>query len=192
MRKSLLICTFCLILILLFAGTGFSAEPFVLPDISGNDKVRIFSDRMELSRDGNKVFLYDDVKLVQNNSEFFADKMIGFYSKDNKNGKIVGQNKTVTNFSKIDAYGNVKFLSEKIKATGKKGNYNFKKNEIEITGDVFVNEKGVVANGDKFVYNLKTKEAKMFGGNSSNKRVTIVLDSIFELEERIEKTEKNR
>ena len=57
-----------------------------------------------------------------------------------------------------------------------------------VTGNVVINDDGAVVYGEKFTYNTKTQETKVEGNKKEESRVTIILDNIEDIQQRVEET----
>lgn len=137
--------------------------------IEKKQPLNITSDKVEIIRDKNEIIFIDNVKAVQDKFTLYANKMIVKY-KEAKDKKIEIQT--------IKTEKNVKFITEKVVATGNEGFYNVSKNLITLKSNVTATESGITVLAEEFEYDIITGKTKIIGNKKQNERVTIILDNV--------------
>ncbi len=139
------------------------------------NRLNITSNIVEIIRDKNQIIFTGNVKAVRESFVLYTDLMIVNY-KENDNKKI--------DIVNITAKNNVKFVSEKIVATGDDGIYNPPSNIIILKNNVKATESGITVFADEFEYNTITGKTKIIGNKKQKERVTIILDDINSLQDK--------
>ena len=127
------------------------------------DKVLTAQKEVRYFRGQNKIEAEGNVKLTQDGSVLYADKLLIYLHK----GK-----KTVP--EKVEVFGNVRVENEEFNAKGAYGVYVPAKNLLKLTGNVAVFKGKSVIYGDEAVMNTQTGESKIIT-NSARKRVSGVI-----------------
>ena len=70
-----------------------------------------------------------------------------------------------TGESRIEASGNVYFVTPDQTIRGDRAVYTFATDEVVVTGDVILTQGKNVLTGNRLVYNVRTESARMEGGN---------------------------
>ncbi|MDR1499253.1 MAG: lipopolysaccharide transport periplasmic protein LptA [Rickettsiales bacterium] len=150
-----------------------------------NKPIRLESDEIKIRKNENLMVFTGKVKAEQAELNIFSDRMVVKY-RNIGDGKI--------DINSIRARGNVVLKNKTIVARSDEALYDFKKQIITLDGNVILNEKDAVVFGDKLFYNIatdetsiegsKTKKKNGNGEDTSNKRVTIILDNIKDIKGR--------
>lgn len=155
-----------LLILFLLIGTSFANS--TNNKIDKKQPLNITSNKVKIIRDKNEIIFIDNVKAIQNKFTLYADKMIVKY-KENSNKKMEIQT--------IKTEKNVKFITDKIVATGNEGFYNMSKKLVTLKNNVSATESGITALAEEFEYDIKTGKTKIIGNKEQNERVTIILDN---------------
>jgi len=131
--------------------------------------LNITSDKVEILRDKNEIIFTNNVKAVQDEFTLYANKMVVKY-KETPDKRIDIEN--------IKTEKNVKFVSQKVVATGEEGFYNVAKNLIILKNNVTATESGITVFAEEFEYDILTGKTKIIGNKKQNERVTIILDNV--------------
>ena len=100
-----------------------------------------------------------NVIVRQGDNILYSDKLIAFYSRDNK-------------LEKAEVYGNVRIITPKGKAYGDRGIYNPKTAKIELLGKVKLEQRGNIINGDKAETDLNTQISRITGNQKTGGRIS--------------------
>ena len=157
-----------ILILLLLAEVSFAAAKST-NKIDKKQPLNITSDKVEIIRNKNEIIFINNVKAVQDKFTLYANKMIVKY-KEAPDKKIEIQT--------IKTEKNVKFITEKIIATGNEGFYNVSKNLITLKNDVTTTESGITVLAEEFEYDIITRKKKIIGNKKQNERVTIILDNV--------------
>ena len=155
------------LILFIFTATSFGAT--ISSQISKKQPLNITSDKVEIIRNKNEIIFINNVKAVQEKFTLYANKMIVKY-KEVPDKKIEIQT--------IKTEKNVKFITDKIVATGNEGFYNVSKNLITLKNDVKATESGITVIAEEFEYDITTGKTKIIGNKKQNERVTIILDNV--------------
>lgn len=166
MAKRLLI-SFIVAIFLFGASSAFAEK--ISKRSNKNQKLNITSEKVEIIRDKNTIIFTKKVKAVQDKFTLYADKMIVKY-KEAKDKKI--------DIISIKTEKNVKFMDEKVVATGSDGFYDVVKNLITLKNNVKATESGITVLADEFQYDVLTGKTNIIGNKEQNERVTIILDNV--------------
>jgi lipopolysaccharide transport protein LptA len=137
-----------------------------------NGKSTIFSEnrivradrQIRYYRRDNRIEADGNVRIEENDNVLYADKMIAFLT-DNKAAEI----------KKAEAYGNVRIVTPKGTAFGDEGMYLPATNDIELIGNVKLEQNGNIIYGAKAVTNLETSITHVLADQESAKRVSGVI-----------------
>ncbi len=110
---------------------------------------------IEYRSDGT-VTLTRDVELTQGQNRFRADRVSGL----NLNGED----------SRLEAVGNVYFVTPTQTIRGDRATYNTATDTIVMTGDVILTEGENVMTGANLTYNVRTETARLSGGQGGRVR----------------------
>ena len=155
------------LILFIFTATSFGAT--ISSQISKKQPLNITSDKVEIIRNKNEIIFINNVKAVQEKFTLYANKMIVKY-KEVPDKKIEIQT--------IKTEKNVRFITDKIVATGSEGFYNVSKNLITLKNDVKATESGITVIAEEFEYDIATGKTKIIGNKKQNERVTIILDNV--------------
>jgi len=133
--------------------------------------VEVTSDSLEVLQQENKAVFSGHVVAIQGEVRLKADKMTVYYAKpDDKTAKKsekTNEKSPANAIDKIDADGNV-FLSTAMEtASGTKGIYDVKKQEINLIGGVVLTRGQNVLKGDNLTYNFGTGKSILSAGTGS-------------------------
>jgi lipopolysaccharide export system protein LptA len=127
------------------------------------DNLNVNTDEQVGSFIGNVVAMYDDIELN-------ADEMNVYY---------ISQKGGERGVDKIVISGHVKVRTPKEQATGERGIYNVKKQELYLYDNVIMQQGDSTIEGDKFYYNNATKEAiiqaRKGSSDGNNKRTRAII-----------------
>jgi lipopolysaccharide export system protein LptA len=104
---------------------------------------------------GGTLTLSNEVELTQGENRFRADRMSGI----NQAGD-----------SRIEATGNVYFVTPTQTIRGDRATYNTADATIVVTGDVILSQGENVMTGSRLTYNVRTETARIDGGQSGRVR----------------------
>ena len=105
--------------------------------------------------DGGTLTLSGAVELTQGQNRFRADRMSGL---------------NLNSDSRIEAAGNVYFVTPTQTIRGDRATYNTADATIVVTGDVILTQGENVMTGSRLTYNVRTETARIDGGQSGRVR----------------------
>jgi lipopolysaccharide export system protein LptA len=111
---------------------------------------------------GGTLTLSGQVELVQGQNRFRADRMSGL---------------NLNSDSRIEASGNVYFVTPTQTIRGDRAIYNTADATIVVTGDVILTQGENVMTGSRLTYNVRTESARVDGGESGRVRGVFYPDS---------------
>ena len=122
-------------------------------------EIEITSQTMEWKREENIAIASGEAKAIQGNRILNAEKIIVFFNK--KEDK--------KNIYKLDASGNVRFISGSQIATGEFASYFVDDEKVIIKGNVRLKRDDSLMIGEELSIDLKNSSSKLISGNNSGK-----------------------
>ena len=132
-----------------------------------DEMIEITSEELEIIDSENKAIFRKNVIATQGNTTLTTRELIIYY-KDN-------EDQNSQDISKLEAIGGVLVTSERQKASGDNGVFEYETNTLELTGDrVVLTEENNIAVGKKLIVNIDTGDMKLLGGEQDPIRILIV------------------
>ncbi len=159
---------------LLFFTALAAAAPACAQFASGGGPIAMAADELELIDAKHLAIWRGSVDAVQGGNRVRADQISIYFSgkptarATDSSGPAPGKN--WGRVEKVEAEGNVFFISPSQTARGDHGLYQAGSDSITITGDVIVAQGSSVVHGDKLVIDLKTNQAKMVADDQTRVR----------------------
>ncbi|TPW02227.1 MAG: lipopolysaccharide export system protein LptA [bacterium] len=151
MTKTSLLTAAAIALVLTATPGGSDAQS---PGSSANAPISYGANTLEYGT-GGTLTLSGAVELVQGQNRFRADRMSGL---------------NLTSDSRIEASGNVYFVTPTQTIRGDRATYNTADATIVVTGDVILTQGENVMTGSRLTYNVRTETARVDGGQSGRVR----------------------
>jgi lipopolysaccharide export system protein LptA len=123
------------------------------------DPIEITANELLVYKKRNQAIFIGNVKAVQKDTTLFSDKMVVKY----KNNNSAKQSEKI---EKIDAEGNVKIITPKEIATGKRGTYQADNGIFKLFDEVKLQQEGAELFGDVFIHDTKTGKSDLLSNGS--------------------------
>jgi len=126
-------------------------------------EIHIKSDQIIITQDQDKISFKDNVVITKDDVVMLSNLMLVSYHNDKQNIKD------------INLLGRVKILNDEFTASGNKGSYNIKKEELTLHENVIFNNGLSLANGEKFIYNFKTRKFSLISNQNNDKDKVLII-----------------
>ncbi len=152
------------ILSLLFFLTFLGAQALA-QSTAHNSKlpVEITADKLEVLKQNQKAIFSGAVVAKQGNITIKADKMLVYYSMDEKKGS-----KDNSRVSKVETNGNVILSTPTETASSNTGVFDIEQNIIRLNGNVVLTSGKNVVKGEQLVYNLTTGQSQIVSSDQKS------------------------
>ena len=139
------------------------------PNLDSDAPIEIASDNLEVLQDQNKAIFTGNVVAKQGTTTMTSASMTVFYA---GSGESAGEGETSAGqgITRIEASGNVVFVTPQETAQGDTAIYNVATKTIDLVGNVVLTREENILKGSALNYNMLTKRSVLSAGNTGRVR----------------------
>lgn len=134
------------------------------PTLDSDAPIEIASDNLEVLQDQSKAIFSGNVIAKQGTTTMKSSSMTVYYASSGE-GESAGQG-----INRIEASGNVVFVTPQETAQGDKATYNVATKTIDLVGNVVLTREENILKGSALNYNMQTKRSVLSAGNTGRVR----------------------
>lgn len=143
---------------------------------SGGGPIRVNAAESSVLERERKVIVIGDVDIIQGEARLRADQVTLFYSGDGDARATAGVGAGFGDIERMEAEGEVFYVTPEFKARGDQGNYEAATDTITLTGEVVLIRGCDVARGTQLVINVAEQTSTLSGGDGRGVQLIIETD----------------
>lgn len=142
----------------------------IAEDFKNTGPIAIDSDTLEFDQLANKAIFSGNVIVAQQETKLYAEKLVVSYNGAGEQASEITNKK----IDKIEAFGNIKFVSNDKTAYSSKAIYNMTKQTLEMEGNVKLVQNKSTLYGEKLVYDMKTRFARLISKQNKGRVKAVI------------------